>query len=141
MGLFRKKQPEKNNQGVFYEQHFTQSHSFKGYKRFHVSYYGYKPAEDGLAQFRKAGLDLEGADILLRGVRRDEFQFVEVIINGYLVGSVTMWTEDEKTQFIKNNLFTGKVEKAHIRIDYENVGGGNKIQKREKIFLFLKISE
>ena len=87
MGLLKKlfsgSEKKQAAEDVFYEQHFTQSHSFKGYKRFNVSYYGYKPAEDGFAAFKNDGLQLDSADILLQGVTRGQFQFVDVIVNGY----------------------------------------------------------
>lgn len=128
---------------IIYEQQFVQSHSFKGYKRFNVSYYGYEPAEKGLAKFRQSGSDLDGAEIILQFVKRGQFNFVDVQINNFLVGSVTMWSDDDVLTFFRKQFCTGKVTKAHIKIEYETILSEDKKGKliqneREKIYLFLK---
>lgn len=142
MGLFKKKapavQPKEDIREVIFEQHFTQSRSFKGCKRFNVSYYGYQAAAKGLAAFKAAGSDLTDADILLRGIRRSDYEFVDVIVNGFLLGSVTVWGDDASADFLHNILFAGKVEKAHIKIDFETIITDTASMQREKIYLFLK---
>lgn len=107
---------------VIYEQKYSQSHSFKGYKRFNVSYYGYEPAEQGLERFKASGQKLEGADIVLKFVKRGQFNFVDVLINDCLVGSITMWNDDDGVlDYFKKKFCSGKVTKAHIRFDGERV--------------------
>lgn len=119
-----------NKDKVICEQKYSQSHTFKGYKRFNVSYYGYEPAEKGLARFKESGQKLEGADIILKFVKRGQFHFVDVQVNDCLIGSVTMWNDDDGVmEYFKNKFCTGKVTKAHIRFD------------SEKIYLFLKSEE
>lgn len=143
MGLFGKKassgHTSKPKEKTLYEQSFVQSHSFKGYKRFRVSYYGYSPAEEGLAKFRKAGMDLENAEILLRLTKRNDTVFLDVIVNGCFIGNVPFWNKnDPNLAYIKKTLLKGSIEKAHIRIDYENIVTKKEVIDREKIFLFLK---
>lgn len=138
---------KKSQESIIYEQAYTQSKSFKGYKRFGVSYYGYEPAENGLARFKKSGQNLEGADIKLKFVKRQDGHFVDVLINDYLVGSVIFWDKsDEGYLFFKNKFCNGKVSHAHIRFDTETVVGIDKKGKsvqvdRDKIFLFLKVED
>lgn len=128
---------------VLFQQGFTQSKSFRGHKRFNVSYYGYKLAEDGIAQFRKSGSNLDGADILLRKCAYDHGWYVEVIVNGCLLGSVFDHTCNDEQMSVLEKLFRGQVESAHVHIEYETIFFTNKKGKvesteREKIFLFLK---
>lgn len=117
------------------EYKFTQSSNFRGFKRFHVSYYGYEPAEKGLKRLMKRGPDLTGAEIVLKPVRREDCDFLDVIVNGNLIGSVTFWTPDpKKDAFINNYLYKGKVDKAHVRIEVDGFG-------KAKVNLFLHPKE
>ncbi|MCQ2563906.1 MAG: hypothetical protein MJ128_05410 [Mogibacterium sp.] len=137
----KKDMPKKENtsENTFFEQSFIQSHTFKGYKRFQVSYYGYAPAEKGVATFRKYDLDLEGAEVRLKGVKRSGYLFLDVFVHGFFLGSVTFWgSDDNNLAFMNQYLFKGLVEKAHIRIDYETIITSEGSVKREKIYLFLK---
>ena len=139
--LHKSSKPSHPKENVFFEQRFTQSHTFRGYKRFHVTYYGYGPAESGLAAFRETGMDLEGAEIILRGVERNDYKFIDVIVNGFFIGSIPFWSLDndsEASDFIKKGLLKGKVEKAHIRIESENIISSDGVTAREKISIFLK---
>ena len=136
-----------NDNKVIYEQKYSQSHSFRGYKRFIVSYYGYEPAEKGLARFKESGQNLEGADIVLKFVKRGQSNFVDVQVNNYLIGSITMWNDDDAVlDYFKNVFCSGKVTKAHIRIESETImttdKRGRKIQdESDRIYLFLKSEE
>lgn len=107
---------------------------------------GYEPAEKGLARFRRTGHNLEDADIHLQYIKRDEFYFLEIRVNGNHIGSVTTWGDEDRKELFKKYFCTGKVTKAHIRIDAETVFSKNRLGKvvaneREKIYLFLKLED
>ena len=133
---------------VLFQQEFDQSKSFRGHKRFNVSYYGYKPAEEGVLQFRNANVDMDNAKILLRKVRVDgKYTFLYVIVDGFFLGSVSsMYCNEEQRDFLKNKLYKGLVDSAHVRVEFEPVIEKDEMGKivtvqREKIYLFLKAAE
>lgn len=123
-------QPTPSGTDIFFEQMFKQSKNFRGHKRFRMTIYGYGPTEQGMRDFMAAGGDLELANILLRGRRADNNEFLDVIVNGHLIGSIPNWTvnEDEK-KFLQDNLYSGKITSAHVRVDETN---------RIVAYLFLK---
>lgn len=113
-----KRSPSNN---VVFEQGFEQSERFKGYKRFHVSYYGYAPAENGLAAFKKTHIDYSVSEIKLRAVSRQPGIFIEVFADGFLLGSIPPWScKGEQADFIKNQLLCKRVDSAHIRFNRNN---------------------
>lgn len=135
MGLFKKKQK------ALFEQRFIQSKTFRGHKRFYVSYYGYQPAEQGVARLRRSGNNLDGAEILLK--KSDKEPRLEVYVNGNLIGSVPEYSLDEAQRKVMNSLYNGRVNSAHVHIEYENVYSVDKKGKagfteRERFLLFLK---
>ena len=147
MGLLSKIVQSVGPKKALFEQHFTQAKSFRGFKRFRVSYRGYEPVKASFEKFRKKGMDLDGADIHLKqrfAGDFNEYEFVDVAVNGYQIGSVLFWDcSEEQASFLKNILYAGKVDKACIRIEPNGVVVGyNKKGKRVededfKISLFL----
>ena len=96
---------------------FIQSANFRGYKRFHVSYYGYAPAEHGLADWTASGARLDGAEIVLQSAHRDEYEFIDVFVDGYFIGSVPFWDDDpQKRSFADTYFYSGRVDGAHIMV-------------------------
>ena len=128
MGLFKRK--AKADPEPVFEQSFTQSKSFRGHRRFYVSYYGYKEAEKGLAQLRRSGSDLRDAKIQLRKILFDDTWAIQVYVNDFLVGSVFETSCNEGQLEILNDLSNGLVNSAHVRIEDDI--------EREQVYLFLK---
>lgn len=132
---------------ILYQQEFVQSSSFKGHKRFNISYYGYPPAEEGVLQFRSANVDMSNAKILLKKVRTDDYTFIHVIVNGFFIGSVSLLScNAEQKDLLNNKLVNGLVNSAHVRVEYETIVGKNEkgkivTEEREKFYLFLKVDE
>lgn len=140
------KMPEPPKAKVLFKQQFKQSNGFRGYKRFHVSYYGYKLAEEGIAKMRERGWDLKDADILLEALEVNDNRFIQVTVNGCLIGSVMFYyLNEEQKDRIEQQFFKGKVDGAHVRIEYENVINlsepNAEFTQREKIHLFLHFPE
>lgn len=126
-----------------YEQAFTQSKAFRGHKKFHISYYRYKPAEDGIKAWRASGSIVDGAEILLSKIIYMGDWFIEVRVNGFLIGSVMRgYCSEEQLQYL-SALEQGHIVSAHVRVEYENIVSKNRVGKlvtneREKFSLFLK---
>lgn len=124
-------QTEQPQDGIFYEQTFTQNKNFRGHKRFRMTVYGYGPTEQGMDNFLDSGGDLNNANILLQGRRNDGSEFLDITVNGHLIGSIPEWTtSDEDKTFLSENLYGGKVTSVHVRIEMQN--------QRAAAHLFLK---
>lgn len=109
--------PTPSVDGVFYEQMFKQSNGFRGSKRFRLTVNGYDPTEQGMQGFLASGGDLEYANIMLRGRQHLGKEFVDVYVNGHLIGSIPDWTiNDEQKEFLHEKLFKGKVVGVHLSI-------------------------
>ena len=91
----------------------------------------------GIKKFLSSGGDLKNAAITLQCVDRNDFQFIDVYVNGFYIGDIPGWNEVifiHVNNLLKNN----KVEKVHVRMETETIIYDKGTLERPRFYLFLK---
>ena len=105
MMLFKKK--EKPSPGIVYD--YIQSENYRGFKRYRLSSYGNKSAQDGIAAL--SGKDLTGAEIRIAVKNVDKTECAVVSVGKREVGVI--W-KDSFDRF--QDLKQGSIDKVRVEI-------------------------
>lgn len=126
MGLFGKKKKEEPAQPQ--EITFIQASSFRGFRRFRLTNYGYEPAQIGLKSLQMKNPKYNGDDSEPEyifdfknkqvTIRKIEFEVpaIAVFVDGNQIGSLFSTTDEEKDMIKK--LFSNKIGAVYARAEY-----------------------
>ena len=121
---------------VLWQKKFTQSGSFKGYRRIRLSRYYHEEIDKSVSYFEKRDYDLTGRTIQLICTRfdksRKDGRRIDVRVDGKLLG--TVWQSDEEqwpmlTQY--------DYDKAYVRIEDTWPGCTDPTIVHTKVYLFV----
>lgn len=121
MALFRRKQktaPAKNEPVVLWNKTFTQSGSFKGFRRIKLTTYGEDLVQDTLAYFAQSRYNFKGCTIKLEslsitGTFTDRLlRVVNVFVDGKRIGCVY---DNGTSQY--DLLANSEYDKVHLRVE------------------------
>ena len=123
MALFKRKQkpaqkPVKITHKLFLKE-FTQSGTFRGYRRVKLTTYGIDQVQETLAHFAQSGYDFKGCTITLEGlavegVFVDELmRVVNVFVNDQLIGCVYDSPGSDQYSMLTEYEF----DKAHLLVE------------------------
>lgn len=121
---------------VLWQKKFTQSGSFKGYRRIRLSRYYHEEIDKSVSYFEKRNYDLTGRTIQLICTRfdkkRKDGSRIDVRVDGKLLG--TVWASDEEqwpmlTQY--------DYDKAYVRIEDTWLGCTDPTIVHTKVYLFV----
>lgn len=121
---------------VLWQKKFTQSGSFKGYRRIRLSRYYHEEIDKSVSYFEKRNYDLTGRTIQLICTRfdkkRKDGSRIDVRVDGKLLG--TVWASDEEqwpmlTQY--------DYDKAYVRIEDTWPGCTDPTIVHTKVYLFV----
>lgn len=127
MGLFGRK--KKAEPAKLSEITFMQAGSFRGFKRFRLTNYGYEPAQIGLRKLRIENPEYNGDDSVpkyifdfknkLITIREIEFEVpaIAVFVDGNQIGSLFSTTDEEKNMI--NKLFSDGISSAYAKVEYK----------------------
>lgn len=121
---------------ILWSKSYTQSGTFKGYRRIKLSRYFHEVIDENLAFFEQQGYDMKGRTIQLTCLRFDKERSdgcsINVYVDDMLVGSV--WQSDERSwQMLTEN----KIDKAHVRIEDTWPGCTDPRIVHTNVFLFV----
>jgi len=95
---------------------YTQSSSFKGYRKIMLSRYYSDSVDATISKLKKKKYDLAGSKIKLENIKSldkyNNYQVVNVYINGMLIGSVFNSDKQGYEKLTKN-----KIDKVHLLIE------------------------
>ena len=121
MALFRRKQktaPANNEPVVLWNKTFTQSGSFRGFRRIKLTTYGEDLVQDTLAYFAQSGYNFKGCTIKLEslsitGTFTDRLlRVVNVFVDGKRIGCVY---DNGTSQY--DLLANSEYDKVHLRVE------------------------
>lgn len=138
MALFRRKQktaPAKNEPVVLWNKTFTQSGSFRGFRRIRLSRYFHEEIDKNVSYFGKQNYDMKGRTIQLTCIRFDSNRKdgcrIDLRVDGMLLGSV--WQNDEQWSMLTESDF----DKVHVRIEDTMPGCTDPRIVHTKVHLFI----
>lgn len=158
MGLFGKK--KKVEPAQLPEITFTQAGSFRGFRRFRLTNYGYEPAQVGLKALQIENPKYNGDDSEPKylfdfknkqvTIRKIEFEVpaIAVFVDNKQIGSLFSNTDEEKDMIEK--MFSNRISAVYARaeytigqIAYTDKKNNLAFKKQEKImtYLFVKYEE
>lgn len=121
---------------ILWTKSFTQSGTFKGYRRINLSRYFHEEVDKSIGYFEKQGYNLKGSTVQLTCIRfdkgRDDGCRVDIYVNEKLLG--TIWQSDQQAWSM---LTENEIDKVHVRIEDTMPGCTDPNIVHTRVYLFI----